>query len=248
MIEFAKELADASGRLIRERYQSQSFETELKDDRSIVTATDREAERIMREMISTRFPDHGIIGEEFGSENIDARHVWTLDPIDGTISFVAGIPLFGTLIGLLDRGKPILGVINQPILDEMMVGTPDLTTLNGSPVRVRNTKDMSVATLLTTDHHLIDRFADTSKFESLRAQVNMTRTWGDCYGYLMLAAGRADIMLDPIMNQWDSMPLIPIIEGAGGVITDWHGQDPVTGTSIVAAVPDLHREVITALN
>lgn len=248
MIEFARELADASGRLIKDRYESQSFETEIKDDRSIVTATDREAERLMREMISNTYPDHGIIGEEYGSEKADARYVWTLDPIDGTISFVAGIPLFGTLIGLLDHGRPVLGVINQPILGEMMVGTPEGTTLNGSPVRVRETTVMSTATLLTTDPHLIDRFADIAKFEALRAKVNMTRTWGDCYGYLMVAAGRADIMLDPIMNKWDSMPLIPIIEGAGGVITDWRGQDPVVGTSIVAAVPALHPDVITALN
>lgn len=238
----------ASGRLIRDRFEARAFETELKQDNSVVTETDREAERIMREMITARFADHGVIGEEFGNHNVDARYVWTLDPIDGTISFVSGVPLFGTLIGLLDRGRPILGVINQPISGEMMIGTDEGTTLNGTAARFRKVDNISDATLLTTDPNLIDRHADTEKFEALRIRTAKTRTWGDCYGYLMLASGRADVMLDPIMNKWDSMPLIPIIRGAGGVITDWHGDDPVLGTSIVAAAPELHAEVISILN
>lgn len=248
MIEFARELAHASGRLIRERFEIGDFDTELKPDNSVVTATDREAELIMREMITTRYPDHGVIGEELGNHNVDAQYVWTLDPIDGTISFVSGIPLFGTLIGLLERGRPILGVINQPVSGEMMIGTDDGTTLNGASARVRKVERLSDATLLTTDPNLIDRHADPEKFETLRRRAAKTRTWGDCYGYLMLASGRADIMLDPIMSKWDLMPLIPIVRGAGGVITDWHGDDPVLGTSIVAASPDLHPEVLSYLN
>lgn len=248
MIEFARELAIASGQLISDRFQAGLFETELKPDNSVVTATDREAEKIMRDMITAQFPDHGVIGEELGAHNSEAEYVWTLDPIDGTISFVAGIPLFGTLIGLLHRGRPILGVINQPVLGEMMIGTDEGTTLNDVPVRLRIVDGISEATLLLTDPNLIDRHADTAKFETLRQRVATTRTWGDCYGYLMLASGRADIMLDPIMNPWDSMPLIPIISGAGGVITDWHGADPVHGTSIVAASPNLHAEIISILN
>lgn len=248
MIEFAREIAHASGRLIAERFESRAFETQLKHDNSVVTATDREAEQIMREMISARFPDHGVIGEEFGSHNVEAEYVWTLDPIDGTISFVSGIPLFGTLIGLLERGRPVLGVINQPVLGEMMIGTEDGTTLNEIAVGFRKVESLSDATLLTTDPNLIDQHADTAKFESLRLRAATTRTWGDCYGYLMLASGRADIMLDPIMNIWDSMPLIPIIRGAGGIITDWQGNDPIVGNSIVATAPELHVEVISLLN
>jgi myo-inositol-1(or 4)-monophosphatase len=248
LIEFAREMALASGQLIRERFVARAFETELKQDNSVVTETDREAEQIMRAMITARFPDHGVIGEELGNHNVEARYVWTLDPIDGTISFVAGVPLFGTLIGLLEWGSPIIGVINQPISGEMMIGTDDGTTLNGAGARFRNVENLSDATLLTTDPNLIDRHADTEKFEALRLRAAKTRTWGDCYGYLMLASGRADIMLDPIMSKWDSMPLIPIIRGAGGVITDWHGDDPVLGKSIVAAAPGLHAEVISLLN
>ncbi len=241
-------MAEASGELIRTRFEARAFETELKGDNSVVTETDRDAEQIMREMIAARYPDHGVIGEEFGVQSPDAEYVWTLDPIDGTISFVAGIPLFGTLIGLLKRGQPVLGIINQPISGEMMIGDNEETTLNGRQARVRPAASIAKATLLTTDPNLIDRHADTTRFEGLRQQVATTRTWGDCYGYLMIASGRADIMLDPIMNPWDSMPLIPIVRGAGGVITDWHGNDPVTGNSIVAATPSLHAMVISYLN
>jgi len=247
LIEFARSLAEASGRLIAERFAGGDVEFDTKADLSMVTATDRDAEKMMREMIHAIHPGHGIIGEEFGTESPDAEYVWTLDPIDGTISFVSGVPLFGTLIGLMHNGAPILGVIHQPVLGEMMIGDGEKTTLNGREVAVRPCNRLEDATLLTTDPNLADRFQDGAKFQELRRSVAMTRTWGDCYGYLMLASGRADIMVDPIMNQWDLIPLIPIIRGAGGVITDWHGGDPVTGTSIVAAGPDLHSQVIEIL-
>jgi myo-inositol-1(or 4)-monophosphatase len=129
----------------------------------------------------------------------------------------------------------------------MMIGDGEKTTLNGREVSIRPCSRLEDATLLTTDPNLADRFQDGAKFQELRRSTSMTRTWGDCFGYLMLASGRADIMLDPIMNQWDLMPLIPIIRGAGGVITDWHGGDPVTGNSIVAAGPGLHSQVLGIL-
>lgn len=247
MIEFARSLAEASGRLIAERFTSGEMTVDTKADMSIVTETDRDVEIMLREMIQAIHPDHGIIGEEFGAEAPDAEYVWTLDPIDGTISFVSGVPLFGTLIGLMRNGEPILGVIHQPVLGEMMIGDGEKTTLNGREVSVRRCTRLEDAALLTTDPNLADRFQDGAKFQTLRRSTAMTRTWGDCYGYLMLASGRADIMVDPIMNQWDLIPLIPIIRGAGGVITDWHGGDPVTGNSIVAAGPDLHPQVLETL-
>lgn len=247
MIEFARSLAEASGRLIAERFTRGEMTVDTKADLSIVTETDRDVENMLREMIHAIHPDHGIIGEEFGAETPDADYVWTLDPIDGTISFVSGVPLFGTLIGLMHNGEPILGVIHQPVLGEMMIGDGEKTTLNGREVAVRPCQDLEKATLLTTDPNLADRFQDGAKFQALRRSAAMTRTWGDCYGYLMLASGRADIMVDPIMNQWDLIPLIPIIRGAGGVITDWQGGDPITGNSIVAAGPDLHPQVLAIL-
>jgi myo-inositol-1(or 4)-monophosphatase len=247
LIEFARSLAEASGRLIRERFAAGDVEFDTKADHSMVTKTDRDVEHMLREMIHAIHPDHGIIGEEYGTETTDAEFVWTLDPIDGTISFVSGVPLFGTLIGLMQNGQPILGVIHQPVLGEMMIGDGEKTTLNGREVSIRPCSRLEDATLLTTDPNLADRFQDGAKFQELRRSTSMTRTWGDCFGYLMLASGRADIMLDPIMNQWDLMPLIPIIRGAGGVITDWHGGDPVTGNSIVAAGPGLHSQVLEIL-
>jgi myo-inositol-1(or 4)-monophosphatase len=247
LIEFARSLAEASGRLIRERFAAGDVEFDTKADHSMVTKTDRDVEHMLREMIHAIHPDHGIIGEEYGTETTDAEFVWTLDPIDGTISFVSGVPLFGTLIGLMQNGQPILGVIHQPVLGEMMIGDGEKTTLNGREVSIRPCSRLEDATLLTTDPNLADRFQDGAKFQELRRSTAMTRTWGDCFGYLMLASGRADIMLDPIMNQWDLMPLIPIIRGAGGVITDWHGGDPVTGNSIVAAGPGLHSQVLEIL-
>lgn len=247
MIEFARSLAEASGRLIAERFTGGEMTVDTKADLSIVTETDRDVETMLREMIHAIHPQHGIVGEEFGDEAPDAEYVWTLDPIDGTISFVSGVPLFGTLIGLMHNGEPILGVIHQPVLGEMMIGDGEKTTLNGREVAVRPCTHLGDATLLTTDPGLADRFQDGAKFQALRRSAAMTRTWGDCYGYLMLASGRADIMVDPIMNQWDLIPLIPIIRGAGGVITDWHGGDPVTGNSIVAAGPGLHSQVLEIL-
>jgi myo-inositol-1(or 4)-monophosphatase len=148
---------------------------------------------------------------------------------------------------LLRNGQPILGVIHQPVLGELMIGDGEKTTLNSREVSVRSCSRLEDATLLTTDPNLADRFQDGARFQALRRSTAMTRTWGDCYGYLMLASGRADIMLDPIMNQWDLMPLIPIIRGAGGVITDWQGGDPVTGNSIVAAGSDLHPQILEIL-
>jgi myo-inositol-1(or 4)-monophosphatase len=247
LIEFARSLAEASGQLIRERFAAGDVGYETKADHSMVTETDRDVEHMLREMIHAIHPDHGIIGEEYGSESTDAEFVWTLDPIDGTISFVSGVPLFGTLIGLMQNGRPILGVIHQPVLGELMIGDGETTTHNGREVSIRPCGRLEDAALLTTDPNLVDRFQDGEKFEALRRRAAMTRTWGDCYGYLMLASGRADVMLDPIMNLWDLVPLIPIIRGAGGVITDWHGGDPVTGTSIVAAGPGLHPQVLEML-
>jgi myo-inositol-1(or 4)-monophosphatase len=244
LIEFATGLALSSGELIAERFQSQDLGLELKPDRSVVTAADLDAEQLIRTQIGDRFPEHGIIGEEFGTENGDAEYVWTLDPIDGTISFVAGVPLFGTLIGLLHRGQPILGLIHQPILEELLIGDGDRAWLNGKPVAMRTCSQLSEATFLTTDANLFDRFKDASTFDRLWRETGQMRTWGDCYGYLMLATGRADIMLDPIMNPWDLIPLIPIVQGAGGVITDWDGNDPKASDSIVAAGPELHPQIL----
>jgi len=245
---FVRLLAEESGRLIRDYFRKPGIRVDVKQDRSLVTEADRHAEERMRAMIRQRYPSHGVIGEELGTENGDAEFVWTLDPIDGTISFVSGCPLFGTLIGLLHQGKPVLGAVHQPLLRELCIGDGQETRVNGKDVAVRNVHELSEATLLTTDLKYIGRYQNQTGFEDLVARTGLLRTWGDCYGYVLVATGGADIMLDPIMNPWDLVPLIPIIRGAGGVITSWDGSDAQAGTSSVAAGRDLHSQVIDVLN
>jgi myo-inositol-1(or 4)-monophosphatase len=248
LIPFVRELMDESGALIRRYFRSPGLVVDAKDDATPVTDADRGAEELLRKRILARFPDHGIMAEEFGNEREDAEYVWVLDPIDGTKSFVSGVPLFGTLIGLLHRGEPVLGAIHQPIQGELLIGDNATTTLNGRPVRVRATSRLADAVVLASDTTTAARHQDAAGWERLAATARWVRTWGDCYGYLLVASGQADVMTDPIMAPWDLLPLIPVIRGAGGVITDWQGNDPVHGTSSVAAGPLLHAEVIACLN
>jgi myo-inositol-1(or 4)-monophosphatase len=242
-----KELSVISSKIINDYYQT-DFTIEKKNDNSPVTIADREAEKAMRHLIIKKFPEHGIIGEEYGSYQPDAEYQWVLDPIDGTKSFIHGIPTFGTLIALLYLGKPILGAIKLPVQNDLLIGDNRKTLLNDQQVNVRACPDFSTATLLTTDHLQIAKYQNRDKFEELIKQVKMYRTWGDCFGYFLLATGRADVMIDPVMNFWDIMALIPVIRGAGGNITDYQGNDPVKGNSIIAAHPELHSFIVSALN
>ena len=245
---FLIELAEKSGDFIRPYFAAPDLAVETKSDRTPVTAADRGAEELMRRMIHARFPGHGILGEEFGPENTEAEFVWVLDPIDGTRAFAAATPLFGTLIALRQGGQPVLGAIHQPVLRQLVVGDGRQTTLNGRPVRVRATARLEEATLLCSDVLTPARHQNGGAFAALGQRVKQLRTWGDCYGYLLVATGWADIMCDPIMNPWDVAALIPVVRGAGGIITDWQGRDPVNAASIVAATPALHPQVIAALN
>lgn len=245
--DFAIELARLSGDFIRPYFGRADLGVDHKEDDSPVTLADRGAEDLMRARIARAFPDHGVIGEEGGSDRAEAEWVWVLDPIDGTKSFISHCPLFGTLIALLHQGQPVLGVIHQPVLGQMLVGDGRVTTLNERPVRVRPCAELGRATLLTSDPLNPARYQDGAAFAALAEQVRLVRTWGDAYGYLLLASGWADIMVDPVMNPWDIQALIPVVRGAGGVITDWRGGDPVRADSIVAAGPELHARVIERL-
>lgn len=243
-----QELARESGAFILPFFGRPGIAVDLKEDQSPVTDADRGAEELMRRAIAGRFPAHGILGEEFGSERVDSEWVWVLDPIDGTKSFITGVPLWGTLIALLHHGQPVLGCIHQPVLKQLMIGDGESTTLNGSPVRCRSTRSIEEATLLTSDPLNPARFQDAAGYERLQGRARLVRTWGDCYGYLLLAAGWADIVLDPIMNPWDVAALVPVIRGAGGVISDWQGGPAYPANSIVAATtPELHAKVIAVL-
>jgi myo-inositol-1(or 4)-monophosphatase len=247
--DFIVGIAQLSGDLIRPYFGATDLQVDLKPDETIVTKADRDAEALMREAIAKRFPGHGILGEEYGAEHPDAEFVWVLDPIDGTISFASASPLFGTLIALKHNGRPILGCIHQPVLHQLLIGDNKTATLNSTPVHVRDTPSLSQATLLITDVVDVAKHQNGAAFDALMRDVKLVRTWGDCYGYLLLATGRADIMGDPIMNPWDIAALVPIVQGAGGVITDWQGNDAVDADSILATTdPGLHAEVVARLN
>ena len=245
---FLAELAQASGEFVRPHFGNPALAVETKSDATPVTAADRGAEELLRRLIGKKFPAHGIIGEELGSERPDAEFVWVLDPIDGTKSFITGVPLWGTLIALLHQGQPVLGCIHQPILGQLMIGDGATTTLNGRTVRTRATTRLEEATLLTSDPFNPEKYQDGPRFQKLSQRAKLVRTWGDCYGYLLVAAGHADVMIDPIMNPWDIAALIPVIRGAGGVITDWKGGVAYPADSTVAAAtPELHAAVLSGL-
>lgn len=245
---FAQNLAEQAASIIKGYFRT-DISIDTKADQSPVTIADKKAEELMRSIIMKNYPDHGIIGEEFGSYNENSEYQWILDPIDGTKSFICGAITFGTLIALTKKGKPILGVISQPVLNEYLIGDNETARLNGVTVKVRNISKLSDSVLLTTDHLNIQKYQDIDKFNTLIHKVRLYRNWGDCYGYYLLATGFADIMIDPIMSIWDSMALIPVIRGAGGTITDYHGNDPIAGKSIIAAASaEAHKEVIRILN
>lgn len=245
---FIAELARASGELIMRYWNDGNVQVDRKADATPVTEADRGAERIMREMINQRYPAHGIIAEEFGNEREDADFVWVLDPIDGTKSFVGHVPLFGTLIGLLHKGEPVIGCIHQPVLGELLIGDNETATLNGKPVHVRDCEKLEAAVICTTDPELFNPAKGIPGLSRLADAALLTRSWGDCYGYLLVATGRIDLMLDPVMEPWDVLPLIAIIRGAGGVITTWDGGDPAKGRSAVAAGPGIHPIIIDILD
>lgn len=244
---FCKVLADESGKIIKQYFRT-SISIETKKDESPVTIADKKSEELMREMIMKEFPGHGILGEEFGEHNPDAEYKWVLDPIDGTKSFICGATTFGTMIALLKNDEPLLGVVNQPVLNEFVMGDNLSAELNGGKIKVRECSSLSSAVLLTTDLLNFEKFRNLQNFEQLIRKTKLFRMWGDCYGYTLVASGFADIMIDPIMNKWDLAALIPIIKGAGGTITDYSGGSAIKGDSIVATGGTIHNEVIDVLN
>ncbi|HXF88675.1 MAG TPA: histidinol-phosphatase [Xanthobacteraceae bacterium] len=203
-----------------------------------VTAADRAAEAAMRALIRKTFPDHGIIGEEFGDERTDAEYVWALDPIDGTKSFICGLPIWGTLIALMRRGEPVFGMMYQPFTREQFTGDGAAADYRGPAgkrsLRVRRCAALADAILATTSPLLMNA-ADRAAFGRVEQAVRLSRYGGDCYAYCMLAAGHVDLVIETELKPYDVLPLIPIITGAGGVITAWDGGSAKAGGRIVAA-------------
>jgi len=222
-IALAHALADAAGTIVR-RYFRQPIAVEQKSDATPVTIADRDAEAAMRALIAARFPQDGILGEEQDGVRLDSERIWVLDPIDGTKSFIAGIPLFGTLIALVERGVPLLGVIDQPILRERWVGlVGGPSKFNGAPIRTRPCPDLGSASLYCTTPDMF-RGGDQAAFQRFKSAVRTVRHGADCYAYAMLASGFIDLVVEADLKPYDYCALVPVIEGAGGTITDWESR------------------------
>jgi len=237
LLEFAAGLAHGAG-MITLQYFRKNPETSKKSDGSYVTIADREAESFLRQWISEKYPDDGILGEEEGELQGTSGRRWILDPIDGTFAFVHGVPLYGVLIAIEIEGEMSIGVVNMPALGEIVSAAKGLGCfLNGEPARVSTTAELKDALLLSTSFE--------RKTELLQARAKVSRTWGDCYGYVLVATGRADVMLDPVMNLWDCAPLLPIMEEAGGTFTDWRGVRTIAGGNSIATNGLLFDEVMS---
>ena len=250
--EFAAKVAREAGEVTLRYYQKLPG-VEYKADSSPVTVADREAEMLLRKRIEERYPAHGILGEEFGQTRPEADLRWLLDPIDGTQSFVRGVPLYGVMLALVARGPegdkhdaPVVGVVHLPVLGETAVAwRGGGCWWNGTRARVSDVARLEDALLLGTDPlGLQEKHAG---HERLRARVKMERGWGDCYGYVLVATGRAEIMMDSRLNPWDAAPLVPIVEEAGGRFTDWRGTRTTLGDDGFATNGRLHDEVLGML-
>jgi histidinol phosphatase-like enzyme (inositol monophosphatase family) len=217
-----------------------------------VTEADRAAEAVMRRLIKANFPQHGIVGEEFGNERDDAEYVWVLDPIDGTKSFISGFPIWGTLIALLHQGTPVFGMMHQPFIGERFYGDSGSAHYQGPSgerkLAVRRCPSLKEATAFTTSPLLMNA-ADRASFARIEEAVRLTRYGGDCYSYCMLAAGHLDLVVETELKPYDIAALIPIVTGAGGVVTTWDGKPAQGGGRIIAAGdPRVHEAAIKLLN
>lgn len=247
LLDFAVGLARGAG-TITCRHFGGPLIAERKADNSFVTMADREAERSIRAGIEKAFPDDAILGEEEGEKPGKSNRRWILDPIDGTYSFVHGVPLYGVLIGLEIDGEAALGVVGLPALDELVYAARGVGCFwNDAPARVSSTESLSDALLLATDFGECEQYGFGQAAGRLQRQVHARRTWGDAYGHVLVATGRADIMLDPIMNVWDCAALLPILEEAGGTFTDWSGQRTICGGNAVSTNGTLFDAVMAEI-
>ena len=245
LLEFSVALARGAGDLTLKYFRRQP-ETSTKSDGSYVTIADREAEAYLRRQIAERFPDDGVLGEEEGEREGRSGRRWILDPRH--VCFVHGVPFYGVLIALEIDGEPSVGVVNIPALDEVVAAAQGCGCfLNGAPARVSTVGRLEDALLLSTNFNICANYGFGRAAELLQARARTSRTWGDCYGYVLVATGRAEVMLDPVMNLWDCAPLLPIMEEAGGTFTDWRGERTINGGNSIATNGLLFEEVMTVV-
>lgn len=253
LIAAAEAAADVAGAVVRPFFRA-GVVADLKSDRSPVTIADRTAELAMRAVLSERFPDHGVLGEEFGLDRPASRLRWVLDPIDGTRAFITGRPTFGTLIGLLDEGRPILGVIDQPVTGERWIGAMGQASMFRGPlggrIGCRPCATLAGAELSCTSPTMFDD-AETAQWNRLAGAVRRTYWGGDCYAYGLLALGQIDIVAEADMKIWDWAALVAVVEGAGGRVTDWNGQilrPDGDGRVLAVGDPALLSQTVAILN
>ena len=250
LIGLANELADAA-RPIAARYFRTQVAIDDKTDNSPVTIADREAETAMRDLLTRHVPEHGVFGEEHGAVRTDAEYVWVLDPIDGTKAFITGLPIFGTLIALLHRGKPVLGIIDQPILKERWLGVDgQRSTFNGQPISVRACPSLANAYMYSTAPIMFPG-AYEKPHEALTKKVKLFRWGGDCYAYGLLASGHVDLVVEASLKLYDFAALVPVVKGAGGLITDWRGKEldmNSDGSVLAAGDAKIHAESMRILD
>ena len=237
------ELARIAGDVAVQHFRRDSA-VEWKGDGSPVTIADRHAETVAREWIRTHFPDDGILGEEFGEERPDAPRRWILDPIDGTKSFIAGVALWGTLVAVTEGEHVLAGAIHAPVTNELVVAARgEGCWWNGVRAQVSTTSSIERMVLCTTDDRFPDRPVRRARWQALADRARVVRTWGDCYGYLLVATGRADVMVDDLMNPWDAAAVQVVVEEAGGVFTDFRDRATAFGGDSVATNAALARAV-----
>jgi histidinol-phosphatase len=253
-LKFGLEMASQASSLILEHYQVNGLLVESKSDESPVTVADRGAELLMRRLLKDRFPEDGVLGEEFDDVPSQNGFRWILDPIDGTKAFIHGVPLFGTLIGVEHNGRMVAGVCGFPALNEVVYASEGegcwwrIGTQAPQRTHVSGVTSLAKARMMFTEP---THWKSTGRFDTivkLMDQVKIARGWGDCYGHAMVATGRAELAVDPLMSPWDIAALIPILREAGGFCSDWKGLETVSGGDGVSGVPALKDQIIAVLS
>ena len=248
--QFAQTLAKLGGKSTLEYFQSDRFSVEKKSDRSPVTIADRNAEQIMRAEILANFPDDGIVSEEFGEQEGTSGYRWILDPIDGTKSFICGVPLYGTMVGVEFELDCMIGAVYCPGIDEGIYAMTGAGAWHqrgdAEPAKaaVSDCTELSESVMVTSEVLTFDEVDRTRLFKELESQTYVTRTWGDCYGYLLVATGQVELMIDPILNIWDAAAVKPIIEEAGGRFVDWNGDAKIDTGNSFGCCPGIYEQVL----
>ena len=246
----ATEIAWKAGKQTLSLFQNADLQVEKKSDRSPVTLADRNAETLLRNEIAAHYPDDAIVGEEFGKTEGSSGYRWILDPIDGTKSFISGVPLYGTMVGVELDGESVMGVVYLPGLDEGVYASKGQGAwhIQGSspPVaaKVSTTDQLAECTFVTSEVSSFSERSAGAVFERLQHACYVTRTWGDCYGYLLVATGRVDLMIDPILNIWDAAAVQPILQEAGGRFTDWRGAPRIDSGDAIGSNGHIHDQVV----